>query len=448
MYTFIMERFKLKISDIVNTGHGIGTDKLNNHIYVLGAFPGDIIIVEIYKKLDKIYYGKLISILKPSIDRVFTPNKEPFFDSNAPWKHISFEAENKYKIKIINELYANILYKDIIKKFYSKPKNEIGYRNKVAYTFLDTKKGLKFALYTRGIGDKKKIEQKENSLAHPLIEKVGKLFLNFLNQKKIKSKQLKYLILRYSFSTNTISAYLLLPETNRKKLPIKKKDLDRFIKNNNQIQGIIVAHSDPKIRSSISDKTFYNIGDTDIKEKILDKKYIYHPSLFFQINPIDFKQILCDLREQIKKINGKENTQLLDLFAGVGIIGIELSDLVHDVRGIELSSLSKEYAIKNSKVNKIRDFSFYESNVNDVLEYIKKEQILIIDPPRHGITQKTIDRITEQKPEYILYVSCNPETQRRDYEKIKNIYNIIFLRGYNLFPKTHHIESLIVLQRK
>ena len=392
------------------------------------------------------HYAKIVSILKTSPLRIHTPEKAPFFDANAPWMHLSLDAENEIKREFITKLYGT--YKGEIQFLGAKEKEKLGYRNKVAYAFLDTKKGVRFALYTRGDGKAHKVEQKENPLAHPLIEKVGKQFLHFFHQKNIQSKDLKYLILRYSFLTNKIVAYLLLPETNRKKLPFKKSDLEKFFGAHENIQGIQVAHSEAGIRSAFSEKTFYNIGDIEVEEKMLQKTYLYAPSLFFQINPLGFQNILGDLREEMKKIPERKELPLLDLFAGVGLIGIELADLVKKVEGVELSSLSKSYALKNAERNGIENFSFQEANVDDALELIEKEQILVLDPPRRGLSSKTIERIQRTKPKYIFYVSCNPQTQHRDIEKIKDLYEIRFIKVYNIFPRTQHIESFVVLERK
>ncbi len=437
---------ELIIHDILPSGHGIAKEN-NTNYSILGAFPGDTVKVETYKHIGNTYYAKISSITKASPDRIFTPTQYPFYDANAPWKYLSPEAENRYKKLFVKKLYKHHLqeHQNID---YSAHEN-IGYRNKVAYTFFDTPKGIRFALYTRGDGKTKKIEQQENILAHPLIEKVGKQFLHFFHQKNITAEQLKYLILRYSFYENNIVAYLLLPETNRKKLPFKKSELENFIEKHHDIKGVVVAYSPAGVRSALSPKTFYTLGDFEVKEKMLDKIYTYAPSLFFQINPQSFTEILIDVRKYIEQhIENHSSLPFLDLFAGIGIIGIELADLAQKVTGVELSGLSKKYALLNAEQNNVKNFSFEEVNVDDALALIQEQQVLIIDPPRRGLTQKTIDAIRVKKPQYIFYISCDPQTQAHDFEKIKDLYSIHYVKAYNLFPKTQHIEALIILKKK
>ena len=120
------------------------------------------------------------------------------------------------------------------------------------------KKGLlTFALYTRGTNGPEKITQSENILVHPLLERIGKQFLNFLNQKHVSLEQLKYLILRYSYFENKIVAHILVPETNRKKLALKRGDLEQFLKTNSELKGVLVSHSESDTRSSMTTKDFY-----------------------------------------------------------------------------------------------------------------------------------------------------------------------------------------------
>lgn len=441
------------ITNISHTGHGI-TKHNNENIHILGAFPGDIVEAKIYKKAEGKTYAEIINIIEPSPLREFTPKEKPFYNANAPWESLSIDSENTLKTQIFKNIYLDyhINIPDI-----TTPTNiqTTGYRNKVAYSFMkDTRKKnnlLCFALYIRGTNNQKiqKIPQPENKLIHPVIEKTGKQFLHFFNQNNISEKDLKYLILRYSYFENNVVANILVPETNRKKLPFKKTHLENFLNQNKNIKGILVSSSTANVRSAKIEKNFYELGNINIYEEILGKKYYYHPSLFFQIYPEIFSEILKDARSIIQKEISKEKLfELLDLFAGVGIIGMELSDLALKVTGVELSSLSQKYALQNAGINKIENYNFVEASVDDILGKIHSNQILIVDPARTGLSKETIREIQNKKPKYVIYISCNPVTQKRDIDYIKNSYKVSFIKAYNIFPKTHHIESMVFLKRK
>lgn len=432
------------ITSFSSTGHGI-TEK---GWHVLGAFPGDKIKAQVYKEAEGIIYAELLEIIEPSVHRIKSPAQSSFFDSNAPWEYLNHEQENIEKLSLVKDIFSKQGFEvnsDILK-----PGELLDhYRNKAAYAFTTDKQNkLSFALFTRGIAKSGKISQSENILVHPVINKIGKQFLHFFNQKNVDIRALKYLTLRYSYHTNTVVAQILVTETSRKKLPWKKSDLENLLNQHSELQGIIVSHSEPHIRSATITKDFYIAGNIVITEKILDKEYTYHPSQFFQIYPDAFAQILKDSEEIISKTANHNEYELLDFFAGIGIIGLHLSDLVQSVHGVEQSTLAGKYARKNAKNNSIENFSFTEANVDEALEQIKENQILVVDPARSGLTKKSIEKIIEIQPEYIIYISCNPETQAENYYELKDHYDIKWSRAYNLFPKTPHIEHVIFLTKK
>jgi 23S rRNA (uracil1939-C5)-methyltransferase len=445
------------ITSLAATGHGIA----DNGWHILGTFPGDIIKAQQYKFAEGISYAEIIEIISTSEYRTYTPTESPFFDSNAPWRYLKLEQENTEKLGLVKNIFRTQAYTELVSEINMRNSNDLiefdqnqqlletHYRNKASYAFVvDNKNKLSFALFVRGTSKKGKISQNENLLVHPIINKIGKQFLQFFNQKNIDSKILKYLILRYSYHTNSVVAQILVCETNRKKLPWKKSDLEKLRGQYTELQGIIVSHSEPNIRSAIITKDFYIVGTIEITEKVLDKEYIYHPSQFFQIYPKAFENILKDCEEIIKNIPYHDEYELLDLFAGIGIIGLHLSHLVHHVSGVEQSPLAGKYARKNALKNNIENFIFTEANVDDATEYIKQEQILVVDPTRSGLTKKLLEKIIEIQPKYIIYISCNPETQAKNYHELKTHYDITCSRAYNLFPKTPHIEHIIFLTKK
>lgn len=440
----MMQIKTVTIESLSPSGHGIA----NNGWYILGTFQGDVIKAQQYKYAEDISYAEILEIVEASPYRTHTPTESPFFDSNAPWEYLEQERENSEKLSIVKNIFTDQGF-EINSEILKPGKLSDHYRNKVAYAFtVNSKKNLAFALFTRGIAKSGKISQGENILVHSAINKIGKQFLHFFNQKNTPVEVLKYLTLRYSYHTETIVAQILVTETNRKKLTWKKSDLEKFTDQHASLQGIIVSHSEPNIRSSATTKDFYITGNVESVESILGKEYTYHPSQFFQIYPEAFAEILSDVHNLIKEIPDNDQYELLDLFAGIGIIGLHLADTVKEVHGVEQSPLARKYARINARNNEIDNFNFTESNVDEALEHIKSNQILVVDPARSGMTEKLRERINEVQPEYIIYVSCNPETQAQDCYELAQNYEISWSKAYNLFPKTPHIEHVIFLKRK
>lgn len=447
-YIVIMNTETVTINSLSATGHGIA----DNGWYILGTFPGDIVRARSYKNAEGIVYAEIQEIITLSSNRTNTPDAAPFFNANAPWEYLEEEYENNIKKEIVTHLFKKVADIELVPRIASQTRNDklstIHYRNKAAYSFMMRKGKLMFALYTRGVSGQEKIVQKDNILVHKKINSVAQQFLEFFNQKKVLLADLKYLVLRYSYLNDTIVAQILVTETNRKKLPWKKEDLSAFINKIHVLTGILVSHSEPNIRSSVTTKDFYELGNIIITEELAGKKYQYHPSQFFQIYPEAFSEILKDLEREIINIKNSESLDVLDLFSGVGVIGLHLADLVRSVHGVEYSPLAKEYALMNAQINGVSNFTFTEADVDEALKYIEREQILVIDPPRSGLSKKILETIVQVQSQYIFYISCNPETQAQDFKKLQGYYNITRSYVYNIFPKTPHIENLMCLKRK
>lgn len=444
-----MDTHTITIESMAISGHGIGYLPDNSAVHVLGAFPKDVVEIHVYKKAEGITYGEIVSIVTPSPFRTESPQQRPFFDANAPWRYLSYEKEIAIKEQLLRDVFQSVASTTLDSTVFVSPEaKEYHYRNKAAYSFLYHQNALHFALYPRGTSETKKCIQEENILVHEVINHAGTIILQFLNQKKVPLTILKYLILRYSYHTRSVVAHLLVTETSRKKLPWKKAHLDILIEQHDIIDGIIVSQSEASVRSATTIKDFYGLGNCSIKEMVAGYMYHYHPSQFFQIYPQSFEDILKDCVACINSIPKHSEYKLLDLFAGVGIIGLHLSKYVASVHGVEQSPLSETYALLNAQINGVSNFSYDEGNVDTLLSFIERNQILVVDPPRSGLSKNTLSAITAALPEYILYISCDPQTQAENYIQLQEYYHIQHSQGYNLFPKTSHIEHLLFLKRK
>lgn len=166
---------------------------------------------------------------------------------------------------------------------------------------------------------------------------------------------------------------------------------------------------------------------------------------FYQIN----KEVAQEAYKDIKKYV-IENGKTLDLYSGIGVIAIYVSDISESVVAVEDNKDSYKNAVDNIVQNQIKNVRFIKA---DVEIFLKKNNshfnTFIIDPPREGVSSKAIKTlILKFKPERIIYLSCNPGTQAADFAKLKRHYRIIFNRAYDMFPQTKHIESLIVLEKR
>ncbi len=187
-------------------------------------------------------------------------------------------------------------------------------------------------------------------------------------------------------------------------------------------------------------------NDSYIIKEIGNYKYKVSLDSFFQINDnVTFK-----MYEKIKEyVNSTKEDNILDLYCGTGTIGIYVSECANEVLGIEINKKAINDANENKKINNTTNITFISDDVSHVINKIDfKPSIVIVDPPRAGLDEKTIKCIIKMKPKRIVYTSCDPMTLARDLNYFKYYYNIDEITPFDMFPNTYHVECVTLLNIK
>jgi 23S rRNA (uracil1939-C5)-methyltransferase len=146
------------------------------------------------------------------------------------------------------------------------------------------------------------------------------------------------------------------------------------------------------------------------------------------------------------RLTGKET--VLDLYSGTGTIGIFLSGAAREIIGIEIVESAIQDARNNCKNNGISNCRFICGDILKTFDQIQKQpDVIILDPPRSGMHKGVIKQILEMSPDRMVYVSCNPTTLARDLEMMKDRYAVVEVQPVDMFPHTHHIESIAKLRK-
>ncbi|WP_461866626.1 23S rRNA (uracil(1939)-C(5))-methyltransferase RlmD [Thermococcus sp.] len=198
------------------------------------------------------------------------------------------------------------------------------------------------------------------------------------------------------------------------------------------------------INRSRSDVSFGDIemfwGNEFIREKIDDAVYLIHPNSFFQTNSY---QAVNLIKETSQLIDGE---RVLDLYSGVGTFGVYLAKHGFAVEGIEINPFAVEMAKKNTELNGV-EAEFKVGQDKDV-ENLGAYDTVIVDPPRAGLHPKLIKKILKEKPNTIIYISCNPKTLASNLAELSEKYSIEKAKGFDMFPHTPHVEMLVKLHLK
>ena len=211
------------------------------------------------------------------------------------------------------------------------------------------------------------------------------------------------------------------------------KELDKINSNNDEI-----------IIKTINDSKNISINNETIITNIGNKNYYLSKDSFFQVN----KYLTKELYDLVKKAIDKKYNNCLDLYCGTGTIGIYISDLVSNIIGIDYNESNINDAIRNKEINNVDNIEFICNKVENCIDKFNNIDLVIVDPPRSGLDKKTIEYLKIINSKKIIYVSCDPATLSRDLKELNTNYNIVEVTPVNMFPRTYHVETVSVLNRK
>jgi 23S rRNA (uracil1939-C5)-methyltransferase len=190
-------------------------------------------------------------------------------------------------------------------------------------------------------------------------------------------------------------------------------------------------------------------GNSFIIESMEDLRFKVGPKSFYQTNS---KQALhlYQVAREFAQLSGNEI--VYDLYTGTGTIANFVAHKAHKVVGIEYVPEAIDDAWENSRLNNIENTFFVAGDMKDVLTntFIEKHgrpDVVIVDPPRAGMHPDVVATLVAANPKRIVYVSCNPATQARDIALMNNTYRIVKVQPVDMFPHTHHVENVVLLER-
>ena len=427
----------LRLEKIVGGGQAIGTLDDGRKAFVWGGLPKELVTIRVTKKKSHFVEGIVTEIIEKSPERI-TPRDENSYLSTSPWQIMPMSSEQFQKISLIEEAFSlhNITLPEKIKVFSDGV--EFNYRNKVEFSWFgdttenSTKETLDLAFFKRG--GKGKVIVDGTSLAHPSINKLAIEIRDLLRTKPIVARQLKTLLIRSDQQGNAVW-----------QLYVKDK-IENLISDDEakllSAAGGEIIYSNPKSPASRITERLNKFGDTTLSDTILGVAFNYACEGFFQVNIPVYEKALSDMKAWI---NCNEKLPILDLYSGVGTIGLTIGG--DDVTLVEINEHAVAEMQRNiAKLNRPSAKAILAPSEKS-LECITGEQIVIVDPPRAGLHADVTNRLLETEPPRIIYLSCNPVTQARDVSLLQEKYKIVHHQGYNFFPRTPHIEHLVVLDK-
>lgn len=458
----------IKLEKYAAEGKSIAYMEDGKALFVEGAVPGDIVDVRVFKNKKSFAEGSAITISQLSPDRV-----EPFCThfgicGGCKWQMLPYPLQLTYKQQQVKDQLSRIGNVDLpeIDTIIGSPIQQY-YRNKLEFTFSEQHYLTQEEILAAGDGE---IERKPALGFHApkMFDKVVNIdWCHLQDEPTNKIKNLVHQIalenqwkfydfkkqegwLRNLIIRNTTTKEVMVNLIVKSSRPELFQILDTL---KEQVPEITSLHYtiNPKRNDTIYDLdviTYYGKGY--IEEYLEDFKFKISPKSFFQTNSRQAERLYQVVRD-FAGLSGNE--VVYDLYCGTGSIGIFLSQNAKTIIGIE----AVEDAIKDAKINAawngLTHCHFYIGDVaqiatDDFFVQHGKPDVIITDPPRAGMSEKLIQQLLKMQAPRIVYVSCNPATQARDLQLLDQCYKVIKLQPVDMFPHTHHIENVALLELK
>lgn len=397
---------EIKIEKIDDFGRGIGyfNDKVT---FIPKTVVGDLVDAKVVIDKKKYNVAKVNQIISPSKNRV--DSTCPFYDKcgGCSMQNIEYRIELNYKLSKINNLLKKNKIDYEVKKII-KSKKRYNYRNKISLKIENGNIGY------------------YEEFSHNLIEINNcELVMNSINDIIKDIHLLKIIDGTIIIRSNYKNELLLIIDT----LKYEKEGLEVLI-DKYKIAGVI-----------LNSKCIYGVDF--FVDKVNDYLFKVSYNSFFQVN----RYICSELFNIVKEVTVGTNN-LIDLYCGVGTLGIVAKSNAKHVTGVEIVDNAIYNAKTNSIMNNVNNIDFICSDTNKIVDFIKGNDFVIVDPPRSGLTSKVIDSIKEYKVDKILYVSCDPNTLVRDLKSLLDMYEIKDFKLMDMFPNTYHVECVVVLKLK
>ena len=450
-----VEKNKEYVVEIIDNGfEGEGIAKINDFtIFVPNAIKGEKVKILIVKVLKSYGYGKIIELLEKSIDRVKSDCDTYKRCGGCSLRHIKYEKTLGMKQNAVQSLVNKILKNKIEVQKTLGMENPYYYRNKAQYPVGKNSEGKAqigvFANRTHEI-----IPIQECYIQNKKSQEVAKFVIEFINannisvyNEKTRKGLVRHIVTKVGVKTNEIMCVLVI---NGKEIPKEKELVTEVTKKFPEVKTIVKNINTQNTNVVMGKENIVIYGSGYIKDQL--GKYIFKisPHSFYQVNPIQAENLY---NIGVQAANISKNDIVFDLYCGIGTISLFMAQYAKKVYGIEIVEQAIQDAKENAKINNIENAEFIAGDVENVLDdliKIKKviPDVIMIDPPRKGMDNKSVENILNIKPKKLVYISCNPATLVRDLAKFEEEYEVKTIKPVDMFPFTSHVECVSVLKLK
>ena len=429
----MLKKNETYITDIESYGcNGEGIAHIDGFpVFIENALVGEKVKILAVKVLKNFAYGKLLEVLEPSEARrdVVCPVFKRC--GGCQLLHMDYREQLLLKTSIVEDCMRKF---SGISGFKVAPcegaENPWNYRNKAQYPVKDKEAGF----YAPRSHDLIPIDK--CFMQNEADEKFIEIIKSYAHTEDI----------RHLYTRSGENEQMVVLVTNCRKL----KDEEWLIENFKGA-GVTTLVQNINLKNTnviLGEENKVLFGSGKIEGRIGNLKFSVSPHSFFQINTKQTEKLYQKGKDLLEL---KGNERLMDLYCGIGSIGLFMADKVKSLIGVECIPQAIENARENAKKNGIENAEFMVGLSEEVFPMLMKKgempDIVVVDPPRKGCDEKLLSTLLEYTPEKILYISCNPSTLARDLKILSEKYSVGTVYPYDLFPNTRHTECCVLLCR-
>lgn len=416
-----------------------------------GVLPEEEVKVTLIKRIKEGWIGRVDAVLKRSSNRVNSLCPYSQKCGGCAYLHLDYLAELKLKkqqlIDLVNSSGLRLKVHDVCGM-----DEPCAYRNKIIMSFGRRGKQVQCGFYSDFSHEIVDIHRclNHDEVSNRIIQTIKELVVKYrmeIYDEDRRNGFLRHVLIRRGFTTNqTLVCFV----SAQKVWPGSKNFIADLIRKCPEVTTVVQNVNTRKTSVVLGDEEKVLYGKGFITDSLLGIKYTISPKSFYQINHDQTERLYA---KAIELMNLKGDEIVYDMYCGIGTIGISAAAKAKKVIGVEVNRQAIEDAKKNASVNQIKNAEFI---CEDASVYMKKAtaqrrqvDAVFIDPPRSGSDEDFLRALASMKPKQIVYVSCNPQTQMRDLKVLmKYGYTAEDCYPFDMFPRTAHVESVVLMSRK
>ncbi len=438
----------LEITALTNEGSGVGRHE-GMAVFVPFTAAGDIISCRVVKVLKSYAYGIIEKIVKPSPDRIENDCAAFRKCGGCAFRHISYEAELKAKEGFVKDAFLRIggLSPEFLPIYGVEPD---GYRNKLQMPFSKAENGdIVCGFFSqrshRVIPVEKCRLQPEifSDITQVVCNTAKRLKISVYNEEKHEGV-LRHIYLRKGHYSGEICLCLVVKRSVPQLSVLAGEVMEKFP----QIKGAVLNINPNRTNVILGEKEIVLRGDPVIHDEMCGVPVEISPKSFYQVNTPAAEALYRKARE----FAAPDNAVILDLYCGAGTIGLSMAQSARCIIGAEIVPDAVENARKTAAKAGLNNAEFICADAGEAAKTLSDRgispDVIILDPPRKGCDEFTLNACIGLSPERIVMVSCDPASAARDCAFLRKAgYGAIRAGAFDLFPRTVHVETVVLMSR-